>query len=136
MREQPASGEREVPDVRQRDGAGAGSCGASLRVRRAARTAAGLLVVVAALALVDASRAPGQQLSARVYIELVRLYQRFGRPMLAGHVRCRYVPSCSTYSIGAVERFGIVRGLWLTMKRLASCTSEVPLGTADPVPES
>jgi len=51
--------------------------------------------------------------------------------MLEGIVACRYRPTCSEYSIQAVERYGIGRGLFLTVKRLASCTNDVPMGTVD-----
>ncbi|MBI4336867.1 MAG: membrane protein insertion efficiency factor YidD [Chloroflexi bacterium] len=61
----------------------------------------------------------------------IRLYQVALSPYLGG--RCRYVPSCSQYSYEAVQRHGLARGLWLTLRRLGRCH---PLGTHgyDPVP--
>jgi putative membrane protein insertion efficiency factor len=82
----------------------------------------------------DVWRAPENQLSARVYIGAVHIYQAFGRPLLEGTVACRFRPTCSEYSIQAVERFGFVRGLGLTFERLYSCRDSVPMGTIDEVP--
>ncbi|MDQ2774870.1 MAG: membrane protein insertion efficiency factor YidD [Acidobacteriota bacterium] len=49
-------------------------------------------------------------------------------------IRCRYQPTCSEYSLEAVRRFGIGRGLQLTVRRLSSCKRDVPFGTSDPIP--
>ncbi|GAA1783655.1 hypothetical protein GCM10009682_02160 [Luedemannella flava] len=48
---------------------------------------------------------------------------------------CRYTPSCSHYGVAALQRFGLVRGSWLTVRRLARCRASVPWGTPDPVPQ-
>jgi hypothetical protein len=47
---------------------------------------------------------------------------------------CRFHPSCSAYACDAIERRGPVRGLWLTLKRLARCHPWND-GGFDPVPE-
>lgn len=92
-------------------------------------------VLVAGLGFAwDVSRLPERQLTARVYISTVHVYQAVGRPLLKGKVACRYRPTCSDYSIEAVQRHGITRGLVLTYKRIRSCTNTVPPGTVDPVP--
>jgi len=83
------------------------------------------------LLFVDTLRKPGDQVTGRVYIGTVHLYQIYGRPMLDGVVACRYRPTCSDYSIEAVERFGIARGLYLTVIRIYSCDDSVPMGTVD-----
>jgi putative membrane protein insertion efficiency factor len=49
---------------------------------------------------------------------------------------CRFTPSCSHYGIGVLERFGLIRGAWLILKRLARCRASVPWGTPDPVPQA
>jgi putative membrane protein insertion efficiency factor len=49
----------------------------------------------------------------------IRFYQRALSPVLAP--RCRYYPSCSEYAIGAVQRYGILRGVVLAGWRLLRC---------------
>jgi putative membrane protein insertion efficiency factor len=91
------------------------------------------LILQLALAL-DVTRLPQKQVTARLYVGSVHVYQAVGRPLLEGKVACRYRPTCSDYSIAAVQKYGAVRGLVLTYKRLRSCTSGVAMGTVDPVP--
>ena len=86
--------------------------------------------------MIDLCRRPGEQVTGKVYVAAVHVYQTFGRPLLAGKVACRFRPTCSDYSIAAVEKHGTVRGLVLTCKRIMSCTHKVPMGTNDVVPES
>jgi hypothetical protein len=47
---------------------------------------------------------------------------------------CRFYPSCSSYAIESIERFGIVKGIRLSMKRLVKCHPFNP-GGYDPVIE-
>ncbi len=91
-------------------------------------------VSIGGLLWLDALRPPAKQLSSRFCIGLVRIYQEHGRPITRKFVRCRYVPTCSEYSVEAFEKFGFFRGLGLTVKRISSCRRNVPLGTRDPVP--
>jgi len=48
---------------------------------------------------------------------------------------CRYYPSCSSYSIEALQKHGLLKGLWLTLKRILRCNPFFP-GGYDPVPEN
>jgi putative membrane protein insertion efficiency factor len=50
---------------------------------------------------------------------LFRAYRYFISPMLPKS--CRYFPSCSEYGIEAVEKKGVVKGLYLTFKRIIRC---------------
>jgi putative component of membrane protein insertase Oxa1/YidC/SpoIIIJ protein YidD len=93
------------------------------------------LVVASGLVVADAYQAPANQVGARVYVAGVHAYQAVGRPLLEGRIQCRYEPTCSEYSIEAVRRFGIRRGLEMTVRRVRACKTDVPLGTPDPVPE-
>lgn len=64
-------------------------------------------------------------------IGLIRFYQYFISPFWPGV--CRYGPSCSEYGREAIERHGLLRGGWLTLRRLLRCH---PWGGSgyDPVP--
>ena len=46
---------------------------------------------------------------------------------------CRFYPTCSSYAIEAIERHGITRGIWLTLRRLIRCNPWHP-GGVDMVP--
>ena len=106
----------------------------SLRQRlKRPQTYLALLVAVILLVVLDSFRSPANQVTVPIYVSGVRLYQALGRPLLKGRIRCRYQPTCSDYSIAAVREYGIRRGLLLTVKRVNSCTTKVPLGTPDPV---
>jgi putative membrane protein insertion efficiency factor len=93
------------------------------------------LALVVAVGVLDSFRTPENQFTGWAYVKLVRLYQIVGRPLLRNQVKCRYCPTCSEYSIEAVEKHGIRWGFVLTCTRLLSCQGSVPMGTIDPVPE-
>jgi uncharacterized protein len=62
---------------------------------------------------------------------LIRIYQSTIGPALPPS--CRYQPTCSHYAYQAIERYGLLRGGWLAIKRIARCQ---PFGGHgyDPVP--
>ncbi len=55
----------------------------------------------------------------RAAIGLVVLYQRYLSPMTKPH--CRFYPTCSSYMIEAVQRYGLLAGGWKGLKRLLRC---------------
>ena len=67
----------------------------------------------------------------KIAILLIRFYQFAISPHLAGC--CRFVPSCSAYGLQAFRKYGFIKGLTLTAKRLSRCRPGGPYGY-DPVP--
>ena len=68
----------------------------------------------------------------RIFRLLIRAYQLVISPLLGP--RCRYLPTCSEYALEAVEIHGILRGVYLTIRRISRCHPGSP-GGLDPVPE-
>lgn len=64
-------------------------------------------------------------------IVLVKAYRLLLSPSLGSS--CRFEPSCSAYSLQALQQHGAVRGSYLTLRRLARCHPYCDGGT-DPVP--
>jgi putative membrane protein insertion efficiency factor len=65
-------------------------------------------------------------------IVLIHLYQHSASVLLGPC--CRFTPSCSTYALLSIRRFGIAEGSWLAFRRLVKCHPFHP-GGYDPVPE-
>jgi len=63
-------------------------------------------------------------------IAIVKLYKYLISPILPGS--CRFVPSCSEYSIEALKKYGALRGTYMSVKRVARCNPLHP-GGFDPV---
>ena len=66
-------------------------------------------------------------------LALIWCYQHLISPMTPP--TCRFYPSCSTYAVTALRRFGLFRGTWLTICRLLRCNPWNP-GGVDHVPHS
>ncbi len=62
---------------------------------------------------------------------LIRLYKRFLSPMLPS--ACRFHPTCSMYTYEAIEKYGLLKGGWMGVRRIARCHPFNP-GGYDPVP--
>jgi putative membrane protein insertion efficiency factor len=65
------------------------------------------------------------------FILLLRLWHWMPR---IDTMRCRFYPTCAEYAITALQRFGLVRGSWLAIRRLGRCHPWNP-GGVDHVPE-
>lgn len=63
-------------------------------------------------------------------IFLVRVYQKYISPLKGP--TCRFYPTCSQYSIQALKKYGFLKGLWLTIRRISKCHPFHP-GGYDPL---
>jgi putative membrane protein insertion efficiency factor len=63
----------------------------------------------------------------------LRCYKAYLSVLFAG--TCRFEPTCSQYAYQAIERFGVLRGVWLGSKRLARCHPFSGKFGFDPVPD-
>lgn len=69
---------------------------------------------------------------AHSLIFLVQLYRHLVSPLRPA--TCRFIPTCSQYSVDALTEYGVVRGGWLTVARLVKC-GPWHRGGWDPIPE-
>ena len=53
------------------------------------------------------------------FMALIKLYQWILSPLLGP--KCRFTPTCSQYSMQAFKKYGVFKGLWLTIKRIGRC---------------
>ncbi len=67
----------------------------------------------------------------RIILFLIKAYKVLMSPLLGRH--CRFVPTCSDYTHQAIEKFGILRGIYLGMRRILKC-HPFHEGGFDPVP--
>ena len=65
-------------------------------------------------------------------ISLIKCYQKLISPMLGPH--CRFHPSCSHYALEALNEHGLMKGSWLSTKRILKC-HPFNEGGLDPVPK-
>ena len=55
----------------------------------------------------------------KLLIKIIKCYKYLISPLL-GH-SCRYLPTCSEYSIDALKEFGFAKGLFMSIRRILSC---------------
>lgn len=63
---------------------------------------------------------------------IIGFYQKLVSPSLGAN--CRYRPTCSSYARQAIDRFGVIKGGWLALRRLGRC-HPFHAGGYDPVPQ-
>ncbi|MEL6635510.1 MAG: membrane protein insertion efficiency factor YidD [Bacteroidota bacterium] len=71
------------------------------------------------------------RLFKQIFILPIRFYQSAISPLLGPS--CRFTPTCSHYMVQAIEEWGVLKGLWLGLRRIGKCH---PWGSHghDPVP--
>lgn len=69
----------------------------------------------------------------KLAVYFIKAYQRWLSPLLGNN--CRFNPTCSSYAVEAINRFGVVKGCWLAAKRILKC-HPLNAGGDDPVPPS
>ena len=67
----------------------------------------------------------------RILIALIKFYRKYLSPMKT--TKCTYYPTCSTYGLEAIEKYGAVKGGALALWRILIC-NPVSKGGYDPVP--
>ncbi len=99
---------------------------------------------VSPCAVIDVSRKEGgaspaptadgmQSVGVKVALMALRIYKGYLSVLFAGS--CRFEPTCSMYAYEAIERFGVLRGSWMGLKRLLRCHPLSRKFGYDPVPE-
>ena len=68
----------------------------------------------------------------KIILLLIKLYQKYISIFLGKN--CRFYPTCSAYTYEAIEKFGIIKGIFLGIKRIIKCHPFHP-GGYDPVPK-
>ena len=68
----------------------------------------------------------------QLMIQLIKIYRKYISP-LKGRPTCIYYPTCSQYAIEALEKYGVVKGTYLAVKRILRC-HPFHKGGYDPVP--
>lgn len=76
--------------------------------------------------------AKSRETMRKILILIIRAYQLVLSPLLGP--RCRFYPSCSCYAQTALQRYGVIKGGWLGLRRIFRCHPWHP-GGVDPVPE-
>ena len=67
----------------------------------------------------------------KILIGLIKIYQKTLSLFIGGE--CRFYPTCSQYSIEAIQQHGSLKGSWMMIKRIARCHPLNP-GGVDKVP--
>lgn len=72
------------------------------------------------------------QILSYPFILLIKFYQYVISPAMGP--KCRFTPTCSQYAVTALQKHGLIKGGWLSIKRISKCRPGGGHGY-DPVPE-
>lgn len=65
-----------------------------------------------------------------VIINIIKLYKKYISPLLGKN--CKFYPTCSQYAIDAIDKYGILKGIYLSIIRILKC-NPFNYGGYDPV---
>jgi putative membrane protein insertion efficiency factor len=68
----------------------------------------------------------------RFFIFLIKVYRKYISPLKL-RSSCIYIPSCSLYALQALEKYGVIKGSYLAIRRILRC-HPFATGGYDPVP--
>ena len=68
----------------------------------------------------------------KIFILFIRFYQKFISPLFPA--KCRYYPTCSQYTLEAIQEYGAIKGTYLGIKRILKC-HPFHEGGYDPIPK-
>ena len=68
----------------------------------------------------------------KLLIQIIKVYRKYISP-LKGRPTCIYYPTCSQYAIEALEKYGVVKGTYIAVRRILRC-HPFHKGGYDPVP--
>lgn len=78
----------------------------------------------------------------KIELYLIKIYQKtlsynhgYMGKLFPNYRPCKFTPTCSEYGYSAVERFGLIKGNILAVKRILRCNPWAKPGQYDPVPE-
>jgi putative membrane protein insertion efficiency factor len=98
----------------------------TVKILKAVKTLSVVQVAMVAAMVLAAINAQALTLAA------IHAYQYALSPLAArAGIHCRFEPTCSRYAEIAIERDGVVRGSWRSIKRIARCTPLTAPGTRD-----
>ena len=77
----------------------------------------------------------------KVLLFLIRIYQKtlsydhgYMGKLFPNNRPCKFTPTCSEYGYQAIDKYGIIKGIRLTIKRVSRCTPRALPGQYDPLP--
>ena len=69
----------------------------------------------------------------KIFLFLIKIYKKYLSPIFEHNgIKCKYYPTCSEYSKQAIEKYGALKGFFLSLKRFCKC-NPFSRGGYDPV---